>query len=246
MKRFELLMILLCLCCPALKGSAQTVTGAVRGTVTDPSGAIVSGASGTATNTASAVSAETKTNGAGEFAINFLQIGQYKITIVAAGFETASFGPFSLEIDQTAKVDIALRVGSTTATVDVSGQMQPILNTESPTLGETFTENTIASVPLNGRDFSQLTVYTPGAVSTGFNQYGTMNSTERSTMAANEVDVNGNRAQSNNYLLDGQEINENINNTIGYAPSPDSLGQIRVVASNANAEFGNVNGGTVL
>ena len=128
----------------------------------------------------------------------------------------------------------------------VSAEVEPILNTESATLGETFTENTINSVPLNGRDFSQLTVYTPGAVSTGFNQYGSMNSTERSTMAANEVDVNGNRAQSNNYLLDGQEINENLNNTIGYAPSPDSLGQIRVVASNANAEFGNVNGGTVL
>src|SRR5271168_737858 len=116
MKRFELLVILLCLCCPALKGSAQTVTGAVRGTITDPSGAIVSGASVTAINTASALTTETKTNGAGEYSINFLQIGQYKVTVVAPGFETASFGPFSLEIDQTARVDIALRVGSTTAT----------------------------------------------------------------------------------------------------------------------------------
>ena len=110
-------------------------------------------------------------------------------------------------------------MGTAATTVSVSEEVQPILNTESATLGETFTENTINSVPLNGRDFSQLTVYTPGAVSTGFNNYGSDNSTERATQAANSVDVNGNRQQSNNYLLDGQEINENLNNTIGYAPA---------------------------
>lgn len=172
MKRLELLMILLCLCCPALKSSAQTVTGAVRGTVTDPSGAIVSGASVTATNTATAVQTKATTNQAGEYSIRFLQIGSYNLTVEGKGFEQSKYGPFTLEIDQTAKIDIALKVGSTSATVEVSGQYQPILNTESATLGETFTENTIANVPLNGRDFSQLTVYTPGAVAPGFSSFG--------------------------------------------------------------------------
>jgi hypothetical protein len=96
-----------------------------------------------------------------------------------------------------------------------------------------------------------LTVFTPGAVSTGYGTYGNVsgsssNSSERSTNASNEANVNGSRQQSNNFLLDGQEINENINNTIGYSPSPDSLEQIRVFASNANVEFGNVNGGDVV
>ena len=226
--------------------SAQTVTGAVRGIVTDPSGAIVPNAAVTVTNAATGVPTATKTNNAGEYSVRFLQIGAYTLTVEAPGFKTTSYGPFNLEIDQVAKVDIPLSVGTAATTVSVSVDEQPILNTESPTLGETFTENTINSVPLNGRDFSQLTVYTPGAVSTGFNNYGSSNSTERATQAANSVDVNGNRQQSNNYLLDGQEINENLNNTIGYSPSPDSLGQIRVVAANPNAEFGNVNGGTVL
>ena len=179
-------------------------------------------------------------------AIRFLQIGRYKLSVEASGFKLAEYGPFSLEIDQTAKIDIPLSVGSAETTVEVSDQLQPILNTESATLGETFTENTINSIPLNGRDFSQLTVYTPGAVAPGFSSYGQMDSTERSIDANNEVSVNGNRQQSNNYLLDGQEINENINNTLGYNPSPDALEQIRVIASNANAEFGNVNGGTIL
>jgi Carboxypeptidase regulatory-like domain len=246
MKRCGLAVILLSLCLPALQCVAQTVTGAIRGTITDPSGAIISGATVTATNTASGVTTATKTNGAGEYSIRFLQIGQYSLTVAASGFATADYGPFSLEIDQTAKIDIPLHIGATTATVNVSEQMQPILNTESATLGETFTENSINSIPLNGRDFTQLTVYTPGAVSPGFNSYGMQDSTERSADANNEVSVNGNRQQSNNFLLDGQEINENINNTLGYAPSPDAIAEIRVIASNANAEFGNVNGGTVV
>ena len=246
MKHRGLPMILLSLCLPALHGWAQTVTGAVRGTVTDPSGAAVSGAAVTATNTASGVATATKTNDTGEYSIRFLQIGQYKLTVASSGFAKASYGPFALEIDQTAKIDIPLRIGAATATVDVSEQMQPILNAENATLGETFTENTINSIPLSGRDFSELTVYTPGAVAPGFNAFGGGDSTERDIDAGNQVSVNGNRQQSNNYLLDGQEINENINNTIGYNPSPDALAEIRVIASNANAEFGNVNGGTVL
>ena len=246
MKRFGLHMILLSLCLPILQGMAQTVTGTIRGTITDPSGAIVSGATVVATNTASAVESVTKTNGTGEYSIRFLQIGEYKITVSASGFATTNYGPFTLEIDQTAKIDIPLSIGVATTKVDVSAQMQPILNTESATLGESFTENTINSVPLNGRDFSQLTVYTPGAVAPGFSQFGGSDSTERNIDAGNQVSVDGNRQQSNNYLLDGQEINENINNTIGYTPSPDALAEIRVIESNANAEFGNVNGGTVL
>ncbi|WP_263367803.1 TonB-dependent receptor [Edaphobacter bradus] len=245
MKRSCLLIIALFLLV-SLPGIAQTVTGAIRGIITDPTGAIVPKATVTAVNVATGVATVAQTNQAGEYAIRFLQIGQYKLAVEAPGFTTAKYGPFSLEIDQTAKIDIPLKVGATTTTVEVSDQLQPILNTEGATLGETFTENTINSIPLNGRDFSQLTVFTPGAVAPGFSSFGMSDSTERAVDANTEVSVNGNRQQSNNYLLDGQEINENINNTIGYNPSPDALAQIRVIASNANAEFGNVNGGTVL
>jgi hypothetical protein len=246
------LFVLLFAAC--MTAAAQTTTGAVRGTVTDPTGAIVPGAKVTVTDTATGVNTTGITNQTGEYSIRFLQIGQYKLTIEAAGFEKASYGPFSLEIDQVAKIDIPLSVGAASQTVTVSDQFQPILQTENATNGETFTENTINSVPLNGRDFSQLTVFTPGAVSTGYGGFGQAasstsaanNSSERSTNDNNEANVNGSRQQSNNYLLDGQEINENLNNTIGYNPSPDSLEQIRVIASNANAEFGNVNGGEVV
>jgi hypothetical protein len=247
-----LLVLVFAICCMTAK--AQTTTGAVRGTITDPAGAIVPGAKVTVTNTATGVKTVDVTNQSGEYSIRFLQIGQYKMSVESAGFKTSSYGPFSLEIDQVAKIDIPLSVGGADTTVTVSDQFQPILQTENATNGETFTENTINSVPLNGRDFSQLTVFTPGAVSTGYGNFGktssstnaASNSSERSTNDNNEANVNGSRQQSNNYLLDGQEINENINNTIGFSPSPDSLEQIRVIASNANAEFGNVNGGEVV
>jgi hypothetical protein len=245
MKRISLSILPLLLCL-SLSGVAQTVTGTVRGIITDTTGAIVPGATVTAINAATSVATTAKTNQAGEYSIRFLQIGQYRVTVEAPGFSKANYGPFALEIDQTAQINVPLSVGAANTTVEVSEQLQPILNTENATLGETFTENTINNVPLNGRDFSQLTVFTPGAVSTGYGTYGGQNSTERSTNANNEADVNGSRQQSNNYLLDGQEINENLNNTIGYNPSPDSLEQMRIISSNANAEFGNVNGGDVV
>ena len=156
MRRLCYSIIPLLLLALTLPGAAQTVTGAVRGTVTDASGAIVPGAKVTVTNTATGVKTSTTTNQAGEYSIRFLQIGNYKLTIEAPGFETATFGPFALEIDQTAKIDIPLKVGSTKTSVEVSDEYQPILNTENATLGETFTENTINNVPLNGRDFTQL------------------------------------------------------------------------------------------
>ena len=232
-----------CLHTPAF---AQTVTGAVRGTITDASGAIVPNAKVTITNTATNVVTATTSDQAGVYTPRNLQVVQYKPSVDASGFSTATFGPFSLEIDQTAKIDVPLAVGGSNTTVEVTDQLQPILQTENATTGETFTQNTINSLPLNGRDFCQLTVCTPGAISTNYGAYGGQNSTERATGADNSPNVNGNRQQSNNYLLDGQEINENLNNTIGYNPSPDALDQVRVISSNANAEFGNVNGGDVV
>lgn len=225
---------------------AQTITGSITGVVTDTTGAVVPGATIAATNVDTGVTVTAPTNSAGIYNLRFLQIGKYTLTTKASGFTAQSYGPFSLEIDQVAQVNVSLKVGADSTTVQVNVEAQPILNTENATLGETFTENTINSLPLNGRDFSQLTVFTPGAVSTDYGAFGGQNSIERDTNGSTVANVNGNRAQSNNYLLDGQEINENLNNTVGYTPSPDSLDQIQVIASNANAEFGNVNGGDVV
>jgi hypothetical protein len=97
--------------------------------------------------------------------------------------------------------------------------------------------------PLNGLDFSALTLYVPGAVNT----QGTSGTTsiERSTYT-DSVNLNGNRAQVNNYTLDGIDMNETFNNLISYSPAPESLQEIKVLTANSPADYGNVNGGGVV
>src|SRR5271170_6155489 len=223
---------------------AQTVTGNITGTVTDPKDAVVTGAEVTARNVGTGVETRATTNASGVYIIRFLPIGQYELAVKSAGFATHTVSAFSLEIDQTTKFDVQLTVGSEAQTVKVNELTAPILNTENPSLSGTFTANTIQNFPLNGLDFSALTLYVPGAVSTA----GTSGTTsiERSTYYTDTVNLNGNRAQANNFTLDGIDINETFNNLISYSPAPESLQEVKVLTANSPADYGNVNGGGVV
>ncbi len=223
--------------------AGQTVTGAITGEVTDPSGAVVPGAQVVALNLDTNVATSTTTNSDGLYQINFLPIGHYKVSVEATGFERATLPPFALEVQQAAKFDVKLVVGSTTANVSVSAEA-PILNTDNPTLNSTFTANTIANLPLNGLDFSALTLYVPGAVDTA----GTSGTTsfERSTYYTDTPNMNGNRAQANNYTLDGIDMNETYNNLISYTPAPEALAEVKVITADSATDSGNVNGAAVV
>jgi hypothetical protein len=222
---------------------AQTVTGTIAGTVTDSGGAAVVGAHVTAHDEETGVDTSATTNSSGFYRIQFLPIGHYHATVQAEGFNQETLPSFTLEVLQVATFNVVLRVGSTATTVNVSAAA-PILNTSDPTLGTTFTANAIQNQPLNGLDFSALTLYVPGAVDTA----GTSGTTsiERSTNYTDTPNVNGNRAQSNNYTIDGIDMNETFNNVISYSPAPDALQEIRVLTSNSPADYGNVNGGGVV
>ena len=200
--------------------TGQTVTGSITGSVTDQTNAVVPGASVTAHNIDTGVDTPTTANSVGYYRIDFLPIGHYQVTVKANGFNTETLPAFSLEVLQTANFNVKLTVGSSTTTVDVSAAA-PILNTNDDTLGSTFTANTISNFPLNGLDFSALTLYVPGSVSTA----GTSGTTsiERDTYWTDSVNMNGNRAQANNYTLDGIDMNETFNNLISYSPAPAAL-----------------------
>src|SRR5580692_8519417 len=221
----------------------QTDTGSITGEVTDSTGAVVAGAHVIAHNIDTGVDTATTTNLSGVYTIQFLTIGHYQVTVQANGFETALVQAFNLEVLQTAKFNVALQVGSAASTVSVSSAA-PILNTEEPSVDSTFTANTIANLPLNGLDFSALTLYVPGAVDTA----GTSGPTvfERSTFYTDTPNMNGNRAQANNYTLDGIDMNETYNNLISYSPAPEALAQVQVITANASTDYGNVNGGGVV
>lgn len=112
------------------QGNAQTITGAITGTVSDQTGAVVPNAKVTATNVATNVSTTAVTNDAGIYNLLFLPVGQYRISTEASGFKLATVPPFQLEVNQTARVDVQLQVGQTTETIEVTAAA-PILQTES-------------------------------------------------------------------------------------------------------------------
>jgi hypothetical protein len=213
--------------------------------VADPSGALIANATVTAENVATGVRTAAQTNASGVYTIRFLPIGTYTITFEAGGFSTQKTSAFALEIDQTARVNGSLKIGTST-TVVVQENVHPILNTSDATLGNTLTTNEIASVPLNGRNFSSLTLFQPGAVATDPTGLIGNNAIERTTYNSGVASINGNRQQGNNYSLEGAEDNEPQNNLIGYNPAPDAIDELRVVSANGNATYGNANGGAVI
>ena len=221
----------------------QNVNGSITGEVTDQTGAVISGAHVVARNLDTGVDTPTTTNSTGAYHIDFLPIGHYQVTVDANGFSTETLPPFVLEVLQTANFNVKLSVGSSATTVSVSAAA-PILNTTDPTVDSTFTANTIQNFPLNGLDFSALTLYVPGAVDTA----GTSGTTnfERSTYFVDTPNMNGNRAQANNYTLDGIDMNETYNNLISYSPAPEALQEVQVITADSPTDYGNVNGAGVV
>jgi hypothetical protein len=151
-----------------------------------------------------------------------------------------------LEIDQIARIDTKLKVGQTSDTIVVSSDVSPIMQTEDATVESTLSGNALSSMPLNGLNFQSATLYVAGAVNPSMSSMAAGDGNERDTSAAGSPSFNGNRAQTNNYVLDGIEINETMNNLSGYNPAPDAIQEMRVITGNASAEYGNVNGGEVL
>ncbi|HEX7158629.1 MAG TPA: TonB-dependent receptor, partial [Edaphobacter sp.] len=220
---------------------AQTITGSVTGTVTDPSGAAVSGADVSALNTDTGVKTATTTNADGVYVLRFLQIGHYKVMINASGFSPMTIGPFALEVAQEARIDAKLKVGSVSSDVVVTAA-SPIINTENPTTGDAITATQATELPLQARNFSSLTTLVAGAV--------TPNPAAHNNIGRAGYNggffVNGNREQTNNYTLDGADINEAIDNYIGYSPNVDAIGELHIITGNSTAEYGNANGGQVV
>jgi hypothetical protein len=232
------LVLVIVACMPAL---AQTITGSITGTVTDPTGAIVAGAKVTATNVLTGVATPTVTNQSGIYSLHFLQIGQYKVTVESSSFAPQSTTAFTLEVDQEAKVNVSLKVGGASSNVTVT-DTTPILNTENATTGDSITAAAATELPLQSRNFSSLTLLVAGAITPNPQA---LNNVGRGQYNGG-FNVNGNREQSNNYTLDGADINEAIDNYIGYSPNVDALGEVRIITGNATSEYGNANGGQVV
>jgi hypothetical protein len=240
-----LLSLLIALFAGASSTPGQEVTGAITGTITDPSGAPIAGATVTAQDLARNIGYPVQSNADGLYYIAHLSAGSYELKVQAKGFETAVRSAFDLVLNQVARVDVQMVVGSMTQTVEVTS-LTPLLQTESTLVGTVIDSRTNESLPLAGGNYVQLTLLTPGATNPNpksFFSGGTSGAVD--VTQSGQPYINGNRDRANLYLLDGVQNGDSANNTLSYTPASDAIEEFNLISQNAPAQFGNFQGGIV-
>ncbi len=222
-------------------GWSQEVTASITGAVSDPSGAAVPGATVTATSQERGVTFTATTNDTGLYRIAQLPVGSYTLKVEKGGFAAASYPAFVLTLNQVARIDVAMKVGQASETVEVTGAA-PVMETETTQVDTIMNAATNDNLPLASRNYVQLTLLAPGAVSTDPSSFNNGNNTGG---YGGRPLINGNREQANNFLLDGMDNNQVSDNLLGYTPAPDAIQEFNLITNNAPAEFGNFEGGIV-
>jgi outer membrane receptor protein involved in Fe transport len=218
--------------------SAQEATGRIIGTIYDQTGAVLSGAHVVATNTETHISRAVTSDNGGAYQIAALPIGSYRIAVDHKGFTPVTTNPIKLEINQSAKIDVNLQVGSETQTVTIEGAASTV-ETITPTMGSTVLEQEIGNAPLNGRNALDLVLLQPG-VAPADNPGNT-----GAASANTRFSIDGGRNDSNTFLLDGGNNNDLLDNGVVYNPNPDAIQEFKVLTSNFTAEYGRNSGGIV-
>lgn len=222
-------------------GLSQEVTASITGTITDPAGAAIPGATVRATSQERGQTYVAVTNDTGLYRIAQLPVGTYAMKIEKQGFASVSYPPFVLTLNQVARLDVAMKIGQASETVQVTGEA-PILATQTTQVDTVMNAATNDNLPLASRNYVQLTLLAPGAVSTDPSSFNSGNNTGG---YGGRPLINGNREQANNFLLDGMDNNQVSDNLLGYTPAPDAIQEFNLITNNAPAEFGNFEGGIV-
>jgi hypothetical protein len=224
---------------------AQLSTASIAGVVRDPSGAIVPNARILLRNLDTAVENTTITNSAGAYALVNVIPGRYTIEATAAGFSPKAVPAFALTVSQSATIDFSLTMGSQNVVVQVQGAT-PQLETASASLGAVIGTRQVNDLPLNGRNFTQLLLLTPGASPVNYSQNGGGVNTNISEGASFSFPaLNGQTNRSNFFLLDGLNNQETNFSTYAVAPIVDAIQEFKVVSHTDSAEFGSVMGGVI-
>ncbi len=213
----------------------QFETASVLGFVHDSSGAAIPGAKVTLINVATGLQSTVAANSQGEFEFTSVRIGEYKITGSASGFSETITEAFTAEVNARQRVDVTLKPGSATETVTVTGAAA-LLNTEDSERGQIISARDVSNLPLNGRAYADLALLTPGVRA---------NVLENQTVTSRDAsyNVNGNRSELNDFLLDGLDNNAYGTSNQSFSnqaiqPSPDAISEFRVETDNYSAEYG--------
>src|SRR5579862_9055998 len=232
----------------AVSLSAQTFRGTILGTATDPSGAVVAGATVTVKNAATRLERTTETSADGSYSLPELPIGTYTVTVTQSGFQTFIATGVTVDVATERRVDASLKTGEVSTKVEVAGDLLPQVETTSAELGGTLTADTIENLPVNGRDYTKLVYLNPGVA-------GSPDQISDSPGSYGTFSMNGSRGRSNNFLLDGTDMNDGYRNDpaineAGVFGDPatilplDAVAELRVL-SNYEAEYGRNSGAVI-
>jgi hypothetical protein len=211
----------------------QSARARIVGTVKDPQGAVLPGAHVTVTNVATGVESKAVSDNDGSFQVLELPIGAYKVKVESDKFATVETVPYTLEINQVQRIDVTLKVGTKSETVEVTGEASQV-EVVNPTLGASVTSRPIVDLPLNGRNVLDLALLEPGV--TPHNNDDT---------SAGTYNIAGSRSDSVTFVLDGGVDNNLLSNGVVYTPNPDAVQEFRILTSNYTAEYGRNSGGIV-
>jgi hypothetical protein len=226
----------------AMTGWGQGSTGTIVGNVTDVSGGSVTGAGVTATNAGTGAETKTTTNTSGSYQFVALPPGMYSVTAEAPGFAKITIAPQRLVVSSNLRVDVTLQIGKVNESVTVD-ETSPQVNTQDAQLGRSITD--IASLPIlsgnGGRNALSLIALQPGVTNTP------TTAPQGAGNAVGDFEVNGQRSQANNFILDGADSNDlaiNIPDAVDVI-SPNALGEFRVVTGAMKAEYGRNSGAVI-
>jgi Carboxypeptidase regulatory-like domain/TonB dependent receptor len=218
---------------------AQQITGSIRGTVMDPSGAVVQGAAVSAKQLETGLTRAAMTDHQGDYVLVELPVGHYRLEVAAKDFEKYVQEGISLDVNETATVPVHLVVGLASQQVQVQADAE-LIQTSVSSLGQTVMQREILDLPLDGRNFAQLGVLQPGVVplTSGLLEAG-------GGLRDNEgYAVDGQRPESNNFLIDGADNVNAVDSGYVLKPPIDAISEFRILTHNANAEFGRNTGST--
>jgi hypothetical protein len=217
---------------------AQDPIGTLEGQITDPSSALVSGAEVSAHNPQTGLTRTVRSSHEGSFHFSNLPIGEYSLTVKANGFAVFSVSPIRIDIGQVVNFPVALEISGGHSEVNVAAQT--VMVDTSQTIGNVVSSAEATDLPLNGRDLTQLGLLQPGVapMTAGLAEAGGI------ARAGQAFAVNGQRPESNNYLLDGASNVDSVNGGYALRVPVDAVSEFRILTLNAPAEYGNTSGAT--
>ncbi len=218
------------------------VTGSISGTVKDPSGAVVPGATVTALQTETGIQQTTHTDAQGFYTFPLLPVGHYEINVQQTGFKEFHQSGLVIDVNSALRTDVTLEVGAVTQSVNVHAAAVQVETTNTQ-MGELIGSTKIETIPLNGRSYTDLLALQPGVVPISSGETSAI--PVSGGLNGGALSVSGQRESANGFMVNGANVEEGVNNGTAIIPNLDSIAEFRIITNNFDAEYGNYSGGQV-